>query len=175
MATLSACSDSSPRSDGPLAESSERVDLCILQPPDGRAALGVDVTQNNTATDVKITGVRLSDPHHMKLIGAKVMFIANDSDETLVGARKGWLPRLTPKEAKLRTALANAPDAVGTVVPADDTQTVAIIAGVEVKAGGSSGPIQVDYQDESGHSYRWTGPTSFRTDATECRSEDSDP
>jgi hypothetical protein len=170
LAALTACGSDAPASAGPLSESTERVSVCLLQPPDGRATLGVDVTQNNTTRDVTIKSVRLSRPDGMKLIGAKVMFIPNDSDETLVGFRSGWLPGLTSKESGLRQALTAAPDAVGAVVPGDDSQTVAIVAGVTVEAGGHTGPIKVDYEDDEGRSYTWTGPTSFRTDADRCSS-----
>jgi hypothetical protein len=159
LAALTACGSDAPASAGPLSESTERVSVCLLQPPDGRATLGVDVTQNNTTRDVTIKSVRLSRPDGMKLIGAKVMFI-----------RSGWLPGLTSKESGLRQALTAAPDAVGAVVPGDDSQTVAIVAGVTVEAGGHTGPIKVDYEDDEGRSYTWTGPTSFRTDADRCSS-----
>lgn len=174
LGSVAACAGVGTGSSGQLAESSERVWVCIPQPKDARATLGVDVTENTSSTDLVVTAVRLTHPRGMKMVGAKVMFIPKGSTQTLVGFRRGWPPRLGAREGEVRRAMGRSPDAVGTVLPGDDPQTIAVVVGVEVAAGGRSGPIQVDYRDELGATHTWTGPTRFKTAATECRSGDTD-
>ncbi len=174
LAALVGCGGGETRSGGPLMESPERVRVCIPQPSDDRATLGVDVTENTGSADVVVRSVKLTHPHGMKMLGAKVMFIPKDSTQTLVGFRKGWPPRLDANETEVLRAMDRLPDAVGTVLPGNDPQTIAIVVGVAVKPGGTSGPIEISYEDGRGRAYTWTGPTSFRTDATSCQSDDDE-
>ncbi|WP_159537503.1 hypothetical protein [Aeromicrobium sp. 9AM] len=167
---LTACggSDDKPKTDGPLETYPDKAVVCLQQPADGLLTLGVEVTKNTSDRKLTITSIRLTDTKGMKLLGTKVMLIPDSSDQTLVGARNGWPPKLDAAEADVQSAFDKAPKGNDATVPGGHTRTVSFIAGVKTKAGATAGPLRVRYTDDDGHRYVWQGTTSYRTSAKPC-------
>lgn len=132
-------------------------EICVSSRYVDAWTIGVATATNASAESLKLTDVRLTEPDGITLEGAT--FLVRDGRVDSFGVWNGYPPRGL-REDPLSAELWQLRQPLGEeVAPGEEMSFLLHLTGA---AGATSGPIEVDFEDESGDTGTWASNVRYR-------------
>jgi hypothetical protein len=123
---------------------------------------GVDVASNGSSRRLTVDRVTFKTSHGMTLVKPLVATVPSRGAGTLVGTWDGYPPDFSGSDDAVRKVFDGAQKVPGAVIPAGRSHLANFVFGVRAARGASAGPLMVDYHDNKGTKFRWTGNITYR-------------